>query len=104
MLSIAQKLLNSGQTATKRNIFYRLKKFYSSYNQLDDDIELICKNLNIRRKDLNILASSKGIFCGLLTLKCDEQEIEGSLQNITILPTVKTIKPITIGYKDIIIV
>lgn len=69
--------LKSGKYITKRNLYYKLEKYYQHYHTIDADLRLICQNLYylsqlselkvgkvISRADLGIVPSNRCIMYG----------------------------------------
>jgi meiotic recombination protein SPO11 len=60
-------LLNSGQYETLRNIYYQDVSLYGSQTAVNQIVNEIACSLGIKRHELHILASSKGLVKGQLT-------------------------------------
>jgi DNA topoisomerase VI subunit A len=64
-----RELLLNGITITKRNLYYQLLKYYKDeYVVLSGDLKIISQTLKIKREQLNIIASNKGIINGNIIL------------------------------------
>lgn len=72
LLSIRNNLL-AGTQITKRALYYQLLKYYKGdYRQVSQDIKTLTYTLRVRREELGVIASSRGIFCGHLLMRIDE--------------------------------
>lgn len=58
----------SGTILTKRHIFYQHQDLFERQTQVDDLVDDIAFTLGIGRADLNIVAASKGVLAGPLTI------------------------------------
>ncbi|GAA5984066.1 hypothetical protein JCM10908_006034 [Rhodotorula pacifica] len=70
-LRVVQILLEGlrlGIVSTKRDIYYRDVQLFGKQQVVDTMIEDIAATLRVRRSDLNIVATSKGLFSGALRL------------------------------------
>lgn len=64
-----EKLIEKGEIITKRNLYYKLVRYYQDrYNQVDYDLELLSSNLKVNREDLKIFSSSRCLLFGHLTI------------------------------------
>ncbi|XP_039267430.2 meiotic recombination protein SPO11-like [Styela clava] len=75
VLSMIYKLLQSNQTATKRDLFYNDPKLFKSQTTLDHLVDDIGCMLGVPRHMLHVVATSKGCIAGDLKLICEDGEI-----------------------------
>ncbi|KAI8659798.1 TP6A-N domain-containing protein [Fusarium sp. Ph1] len=68
ILQLSHDALVSGTILTKRHIFYQHQDLFERQTQVDDLVDDIAFTLGIGRADLNIVAASKGVLAGPLTL------------------------------------
>ncbi|GAA5988814.1 hypothetical protein JCM5350_000382 [Sporobolomyces pararoseus] len=73
--------------STKRDLYYRDVSLFRKQQTVDSLVEDLAATLGVRRSDLNIVASSKGIFSGDLTLLMrDGARKSGSVEGTLIPP------------------
>ncbi|RSM03034.1 hypothetical protein CEP52_007635 [Fusarium oligoseptatum] len=68
ILQLSHDALVSGTILTKRHIFYQHQDLFERQTQVDDLVDDIAFTLGIGRADLNIVAASKGVLAGPLTI------------------------------------
>ncbi|KAJ4024431.1 endodeoxyribonuclease [Fusarium irregulare] len=68
ILQLSHDALVSGTVLTKRHIFYQHQDLFEKQREVDDLVDDIAFNLGIGRADLNIVAASKGLLAGPLTI------------------------------------
>ncbi|KAJ4136359.1 endodeoxyribonuclease [Fusarium equiseti] len=68
ILQLSHDALVSGTVLTKRHIFYQHQDLFEKQREVDDLVDDIAFNLGIGRADLNIVAASKGLLAGSLTI------------------------------------
>ncbi|RTE83676.1 hypothetical protein BHE90_001745 [Fusarium euwallaceae] len=68
ILQLSHDALVSGTILTKRHIFYQHQDLFERQTQVDDLVDDIAYTLGIGRADLNIVAASKGVLAGPLTI------------------------------------
>ncbi|KAH7191988.1 Spo11/DNA topoisomerase VI subunit A [Fusarium flagelliforme] len=68
ILQLSHDALVSGTVLTKRHIFYQHQDLFEKQREVDDLVDDIAFNLGIGRADLNIVAASKGLLAGHLTI------------------------------------
>uniref|UniRef100_H2ZJI6 DNA topoisomerase (ATP-hydrolyzing) n=1 Tax=Ciona savignyi TaxID=51511 RepID=H2ZJI6_CIOSA len=88
LLSMIYKLLQSGQVATKRDLYYEEPNLFSSQTVVDQIVDDISCMLNVPRRWLNVVATSKGLVAGNLSfLDPDGQLVDCSLsQSGVVIP------------------
>lgn len=64
MLKIIHDLLVSNTTATKREIYYRRVAFFRTQETVDRAVDDIAATLGVRRRELGIVAATKGLVSG----------------------------------------
>ena len=107
VLQLMQDLLMKDQFATKRELYYRCVKDFAKQSELDDVVNIISIMLQIPRKELRVLATSKGLVAGNLTfLTSGEIRIDCSkaLEGELIPQDVPAISSVASDAKAIIIV
>ncbi|GAA5829203.1 hypothetical protein JCM5353_007685 [Sporobolomyces roseus] len=91
ILRVVELLLEGlieGRVSTKRDLYYRDVALFCRQQTVDGIIEDLAATLRIRRSDLNVVASSKGLFSGSLKLvMVDGSERDGSVEGSPIPPT-----------------
>ncbi|CAM1508004.1 Fc.00g048520.m01.CDS01 [Cosmosporella sp. VM-42] len=75
ILQLAHDALVSGTILTKRHIYYQHQHLFENQRQVDDLVDDVACTLGINRGDLNIVAASKGVLAGPLTIRL----VDGSL-------------------------
>ncbi|KAM0753079.1 DNA topoisomerase IV, alpha subunit [Meredithblackwellia eburnea MCA 4105] len=60
--------LRGNTFATKRDLYYRSVKTFGRQDRVDYIIEDLAATLQVRREDLNVLAASKGLFAGQISI------------------------------------
>ncbi|KAF4340633.1 meiotic recombination rec12 [Fusarium beomiforme] len=68
ILQLSHDALVSGTILTKRHIFYQHQDLFEKQGQVDDLVDDIAFTLGVGRGDLNIVAASKGVLAGPLTI------------------------------------
>jgi meiotic recombination protein SPO11 len=68
LLSTIHHLLSTNSVVTKRDIYYRNPSFYRSQTTVDHAIDDIAFYLKVPRHQLNVIAASKGLVKGGITL------------------------------------
>ncbi|EEU44466.1 uncharacterized protein NECHADRAFT_85034 [Fusarium vanettenii 77-13-4] len=68
ILQLSHDALVSGTILTKRHIFYQHQDLFKRQAQVDELVDDIAFTLGIGRADLNIVAASKGVLAGPLTI------------------------------------
>ncbi|RSL67295.1 hypothetical protein CEP53_003072 [Fusarium sp. AF-6] len=68
ILQLSHDALVSGTILTKRHIFYQHQDLFERQTQVDDLVDDIAFTLGIGRADLNIVAASKGVLAGPVTI------------------------------------
>ncbi|CEF88313.1 unnamed protein product [Fusarium graminearum] len=68
ILQLSHDALVSGTVLTKRHIFYQHQDLFEKQREVDDLVDDIAFTLGISRGDLNIVAASKGVLAGPLTI------------------------------------
>lgn len=74
VLSMIYKLLQHGRVATKRDLFYEEPHLFRSQSTLDHLVDDIACMLQVPRRCLNVVATSKGVMAGDLTFVEDNGE------------------------------
>ncbi|SPJ83893.1 related to meiotic recombination protein rec12 [Fusarium torulosum] len=69
ILQLSHDALVSGTVLTKRHIFYQHQDLFDKQSQVDDLVDDIAFNMGVSRGDLNIVAASKGVLAGPLTIR-----------------------------------
>ncbi|KKP00938.1 hypothetical protein THAR02_06946 [Trichoderma harzianum] len=77
ILQLAHDALVSGTVLTKRHIFYQHQGLFVRQRTVDELVDNLASALNVRRDDLNIVASSKGIFSGPLSIRLKDNSVVG---------------------------
>ncbi|KAF9268643.1 DNA topoisomerase IV, alpha subunit [Marasmius fiardii PR-910] len=77
-----------GVPATKRDMYYRDVPLFKNQRVVDNLVDDIAASLDLERSDLNIRATTKGIFCGSgLTINLiGDEMITGSDSEPTLIP------------------
>jgi meiotic recombination protein SPO11 len=65
--SIGHRLLLSGHTSTKRDIYYMNKALFGRQSNADAAVERVAATVPCHRNNLNIVAASKALVAGDLT-------------------------------------
>ncbi|GAA6014960.1 hypothetical protein JCM11491_002373 [Sporobolomyces phaffii] len=74
--------------STKRDLYYSDVPLFRKQQVVDSVLEDLAATLRIRRSDLNVVATSKGLFSGALTLFMkDGSEKRGSMEGTLIPPS-----------------
>ncbi|KAG8669517.1 hypothetical protein FPOAC1_008912 [Fusarium poae] len=68
ILQLSHDALVSGTVLTKRHIFYQHQDLFEKQREVDELVDDIAFTLGISRGDLNIVAASKGVLAGPLTI------------------------------------
>ncbi|OTA08758.1 hypothetical protein A9Z42_0004740 [Trichoderma parareesei] len=99
ILQLAHDALVSGTVLTKRHIFYQHQGLFSKQRTADELVDNLAFALNVQRDDLNIVASSKGVFSGPLCICLHEDTVIGPAIGDagTPLPATGSIKTIDCG-------
>ncbi|UKZ70779.1 uncharacterized protein TrAtP1_011748 [Trichoderma atroviride] len=77
ILQLAHDALVSGIVLTKRHIFYQHQELFSSQRTVDKLVDSLALALGIHRDELNIVASSKGVFSGSLSIRLQDDRVIG---------------------------
>ncbi|KAM6486499.1 Spo11/DNA topoisomerase VI subunit A [Trichoderma sp. SZMC 28011] len=77
ILQLAHDALVSGTVLTKRHIFYQHQGLFVRQRTVDELVDNLASALNVRRDDLNIVASSKGVFSGPLSIRLQDNTVIG---------------------------
>ncbi|PTB58187.1 hypothetical protein M431DRAFT_517763 [Trichoderma harzianum CBS 226.95] len=77
ILQLAHDALVSGTVLTKRHIFYQHQGLFVRQRTVDELVDNLASALNVRRDDLNIVASSKGVFLGPLSIRLQDSTVIG---------------------------
>ncbi len=86
IVEIVVGLVEGEQIITKRNLYYKLVRYYQNrYVQVDEDLDLLCFNLSTTREQIRVFSSSRCLLSGYLTIKS---------VNITCLPEAITNIPL----------
>ncbi|KAL7823658.1 Spo11/DNA topoisomerase VI subunit A [Trichoderma gracile] len=96
ILQLAHDALVSGTVLTKRHIFYQHQGLFSKQRTVDELVDNLAFALNVQRDDLNIIASSKGVFSGPLCIYLQDDTVIGPATGDagTALPASGSIKAI----------
>lgn len=102
---MVEELLNKGQIITKRNLYYRLAKYYAGkYSLIDSDLELLCFNLGTTRDCLKIFSSSKCLLFGAVSLSLDGHRLECSSGRVTNIPIAEQMAVVSTPCQRLVIV
>ncbi|KAL7934022.1 DNA topoisomerase IV, alpha subunit [Trichoderma chlorosporum] len=77
ILQLAHDALVSGTVLTKRHIFYQHQGLFVKQRTVDDLVDNLASALNVQRDDLNIVASSKGVFSGPFKIRLRDNTVVG---------------------------
>ncbi|EHK20028.1 uncharacterized protein TRIVIDRAFT_48006 [Trichoderma virens Gv29-8] len=77
ILQLAHDALVSGTVSTKRHIFYQHQGLFVRQRTVDELVDNLASALNVQRDDLNIVASSKGVFLGPLSICLQDNTVIG---------------------------
>ncbi|KAL6897622.1 Spo11/DNA topoisomerase VI subunit A [Trichoderma evansii] len=77
ILQLAHDALVSGIVLTKRHIFYQHQELFGSQRTVDKLVDSLALALGIHRDELNIVASSKGVFSGSLSIRLQDDRVIG---------------------------
>ncbi|KAL7953006.1 DNA topoisomerase IV, alpha subunit [Trichoderma compactum] len=77
ILQLAHDALVSGTVLTKRHIFYQHQGLFVRQRTVDELVDNLASALNVQRDDLNIVASSKGVFSGPLSIRLRDNTVVG---------------------------
>ncbi|KAL7791425.1 Spo11/DNA topoisomerase VI subunit A [Trichoderma ceciliae] len=77
ILQLAHDALVSGTVLTKRHIFYQHQELFVKQRTVDELVDSLALALGVHRDDLNIVASSKGVFSGPLSLRLRDNTMIG---------------------------
>ncbi|KAF4995184.1 hypothetical protein FGRMN_5322 [Fusarium graminum] len=72
ILQLSHDALVSGTVLTKRHIFYQHQDLFDKQSQVDELVDDIAFNMGVSRGDLNIVAASKGVLAGPLTIRLND--------------------------------
>ncbi|XP_038057480.1 meiotic recombination protein SPO11-like isoform X2 [Patiria miniata] len=64
VVAMCYTLVQSNTYSTKRDLYYNDTKLFGSQSTLDETMENICCMLNVPRRSLHVLATSKGFIAG----------------------------------------
>ncbi|XP_022089944.1 meiotic recombination protein SPO11-like [Acanthaster planci] len=64
VIAMCYKLVQSNTFSTKRDLYYKDTELFGSQSTLDDILKNICCMLNVPRRSLHVLATSKGFIAG----------------------------------------
>jgi meiotic recombination protein SPO11 len=68
---------------TKRHIFYQHQELFGSQRRVDELVDCLALTLDTRRDNLNIVAASKGVIAGPLTIRLqDETVLDASIPDM----------------------
>jgi DNA topoisomerase VI subunit A len=67
--------LRDGKIITKRNLYYKLVHYYSTYDKIDQDLEALGYNLNLPKEQLCIVSSSRTLILGDITCRFDGLDV-----------------------------
>ncbi|OCT52499.1 Meiotic recombination protein rec12 [Cladophialophora carrionii] len=73
ILSEIYAALRQGVTITKRDIYYHDPALFKSQGTVDRYVDDIAHTCRVTRRDLNVVASPKGLVAGLSTSSADDQ-------------------------------
>ncbi|KAL3957191.1 hypothetical protein ACCO45_007769 [Purpureocillium lilacinum] len=80
MIQLSHDALVSGRILTKRQIYYQHQELFEKQRVVDDLVDDLAATLSVQRHDLNIVATAKGLCCGLLVIHLhDGTDIDASL-------------------------
>ncbi|KAL7945283.1 Spo11/DNA topoisomerase VI subunit A [Trichoderma barbatum] len=77
IMQLAHDALVSGTVLTKRHIFYQHQGLFVKQRTVDELVDNLAFTLNVQRDDLNIVASSKGVFSGPLSIRLQDNTVVG---------------------------
>ncbi|KAL7805097.1 Spo11/DNA topoisomerase VI subunit A [Trichoderma aethiopicum] len=77
ILQLAHDALVSGTVLTKRHIFYQHQSLFSKQRTVDELVDNLAFALDVQRDDLNIVASSKGVFSGPICIYLQDDTVIG---------------------------
>ncbi|KAL7919135.1 Spo11/DNA topoisomerase VI subunit A [Trichoderma austrokoningii] len=77
ILQLAHDALVSGIVLTKRHVFYQHQELFGSQNTVNELVDSLALALGVRRDELNIVASSKGVFSGSLSIRLQDDRVIG---------------------------
>ncbi|KAI5480789.1 meiotic recombination protein SPO11 [Pseudohyphozyma bogoriensis] len=84
--------LKTETISTKRDVFYRDVKLFGKQLKVDSIVEDLAATLRVRREDLGVVAASKGLFAGGVSVVDDEGNVlEGGAKG-TLIPSARQIK------------
>ncbi|KAM0264318.1 hypothetical protein ACHAQJ_000808 [Trichoderma viride] len=97
ILQLAHDALVSGIVLTKRHIFYQHQELFANQRTVDKLVDNLALALGVHRDDLNIVASSKGVFSGPLSIRLQDDRVIGPATGDagTTLPTTGSIAAIS---------
>ena len=72
ILQLSRDALATGEILTKRHIFYQHQDLFESQRVVDELVDCLAATLNLDRDDLNIVASSKGVWCGSMAITLND--------------------------------
>ncbi|KAF5675623.1 meiotic recombination-associated protein [Fusarium heterosporum] len=72
ILQLSHDALVSGTVLTKRHIFYQHQDLFDKQTQVDELVDDIAFNMGVSRGDLNLVAASKGVLAGPLTIRLND--------------------------------
>ncbi|KAI5859521.1 DNA topoisomerase IV, alpha subunit [Durotheca rogersii] len=107
VLHACHEALTSGRIVTKRNIYYQNPDLFGSQRYVDNLIDDIAFTFGVGRDALNVVAASKGLIAGRISLVLtDGSTLDGSCDggNGILIPHIGTIREITMSQAKWIII
>ncbi|KAF4977285.1 hypothetical protein FZEAL_6173 [Fusarium zealandicum] len=96
ILQLSHDALVSGTILTKRHIFYQHQDLFEKQSQVDDLVDDLAFTLGLSRGDLNIVAASKGVLAGPLTIHLtDGSTLDPRSGDLGVaIPTIKSVSEV----------
>lgn len=105
VVEVVEEQLSKGQMITKRNLYYRLAKYYAGkYSLIDSDLELLCFNLDTTRECLKIFSSSKCLLFGTVSFSLDGHRLECSSGTVSNIPIAEEMTVVSTPCRRLVIV
>lgn len=99
------ELVEKGEIITKRNLYYKLGKYYAGrYTQIDSDLELLSFNTQLTKQELRVFSSSKCLLFGSLILSHNGHPLACNPLIITNVPLAEFIGPAETQCKRMVVV
>ena len=105
IVEVCLELDEKGEIITKRNMYYKLGKYYAGrYPQIDNDLKLLSFNTKLASQQLRVFSSSKCLLFGSLILNHNGHPLVCDPNIIMNIPLAEIIGPAESQCKKMVIV